>query len=127
MCIPLVLRVRAVIGGREYSCLVLGSGSVGGGGGDVGLCGCVWGVCGRGTFGFWVSCVVYVLVVASGEGPGRVPPLHWLMCICLLACTVFRLGRFRGYFMLVGLGLGGLRVYRRGGVMFVSWKFLLLV
>ena len=71
VCIPLVLRVMAVIGGWEYSCLVLGSDSVGGCGGDVGLCGCVWGVCVGGTFGFFMSCVVYVAVVASG-GEGRV-------------------------------------------------------
>ena len=47
---------------------------MGGCDGNVGLCGCVWGVYGGGTFGFWVSCVVYVLVVASGEGPGKGPP-----------------------------------------------------
>ena len=52
VCIPLVLRVRVVIGGWEYSCLVLGSNSLGGGGNDVGLGGCVYGVDEGDTFGF---------------------------------------------------------------------------
>ena len=50
--IPPVLKVRAVIGGWEYSCMVLGSASLGGCDGDVGLCGCVWGVGEGGSFGF---------------------------------------------------------------------------
>ena len=100
---------------------------MGGCGGDVGLCGCVWGVCGGGTFGFWVSCVVYVVIVAFGEGPGRVHPLRCLMCNCVLACIVCRLGRFRECFLLVGMGMEGVRVYRRGGVLFVSWELVLLV
>ena len=56
VCIPPVLMVRAVIGGWEYSCLGLVSDSVGSCGGDVGLCGWVWGVCEGGTFGF--GCLV---------------------------------------------------------------------
>ena len=72
VCIPLVLKMRVVIGGWEYSCMVLGSISLGGCGGDVGLCGCVWGVGEGGTFGFWVSCAVCAGCgdwEGSGEGP----------------------------------------------------------
>ena len=127
VCIPLVLKVRAVIGGWEYSCIVLGSVSLGGCGGDVWLCGCVWGVGEGGSFGFLVSCVVCALVVEFGEGPGRAHPLIWLMCNCVLLCPLCLLGRLRGCFLLVGLGMGGLRVCRRGGVLFVSWEFVLLV
>jgi len=127
VCIPLVLKVRAVIEGWEYSCVVLGFVSLGDCGGDVGLCGCVWGVAEGGTFGFLVSCVVCVLVVAVGESPGRVHPLHWSMFRCVLVCSVCLLGRLRGCFLLVDLDLGGLRVCRRDGVLFVSWEFVLLV
>ena len=60
MCIPLVLRERAVIGGWEYAYMVLGTVSWGGCGGDVGICGCVWGVGEGGSFDFEVTCVVCV-------------------------------------------------------------------
>jgi len=44
VCIPLVLRVRAVMGGWEYSYAVLGSVSGWVGGVNVGICGCMSGV-----------------------------------------------------------------------------------
>ena len=120
MCIPLVLRVRDVIGGWEYSCMVFGSVSLRGCGGDVGVCGCGWGVGEGGAFSFGVSCDVRVLVAAVGEGPGRVHPLHWLMCSCVvLACSVCLLVRLKGCFFLVDLCMEGLRVCRRGSVWFV--------
>ena len=84
------------------------------------------GVCGEleraGAFGLGVSCDVRVLVAANGEGPGRVHPLHWFMCNCvLLVWSVCLLIRLRGCLLLVYLCKGGLRVCRRGGVLFVSW------
>jgi len=71
VCIPLELRVRAVIEGWEYSDMVLGSVSWWGCGGDVGICGCVCEVLGR----------VDLLVLA---------------CLVLCVCWVWRLGRFHG-------------------------------
>ena len=60
VCIHVVLRFRAVIGEWEYSCMVLGSVSLWICGGDVGICGCVWGVEKSGSFGLGVSCILSV-------------------------------------------------------------------
>ncbi len=84
VCIPLVLRVRAVMVGWGYSYMVLGSVSSWGCGGNVGICGCVLGVGEGGSFDSCVSCVVSVLGVAVGKVLGRVHPLHRLMCSCVL-------------------------------------------
>ena len=101
--------------------MILGSVSLGGCGGDVGVCGCVWRVGEGGAFGFGGSCGVRVLVAVVEEGPGRVHPLHWLMCSCvLLVWSVRLLARLRGCLILVDLCKWGLRVCRRGGVLFVS-------
>jgi len=60
-----------------------------------------------GSFDFGVSCAVCVLAVAVGEGPGRVHPLHWLMCNCvILMCSVCLLVCLRGCFLSVGLDVG---------------------
>jgi len=68
---------------------------------------------------FWFRSVLYsvcVLVVAVGEVAGRVHPLHWLMCNCvLLMCSFCLLVLLRGCFFLVGLGIRGLRVCLRDG------------
>ena len=114
MCIPLVLRVTTVTGGRDYSYAVLGSVSCGGGVVNVGICGCMLGVGEGGSFVFGVSCVVCVIGVADGKVRGGVHPLHWLMCSCVLSvCSGWRFVRSRGCFFRVGLGRGGLRVCRR--------------
>jgi len=101
--------------------VVLGSVYLGDCGGDVGVCGCVGGVGEGGAFGFGVSFDVRVLVAVVEEGPGWVHPLHWLMRSCvLLAWSVRLLVRLRGCLLLVDLCKGGLRMWRRGGVLFVS-------
>ncbi len=63
VCIPLlVLRVRDVMEGWEYSDVVLGSVSCGGDVVVVGICGCMLGVGEGGSFVSGASCVVCVCV-----------------------------------------------------------------
>ena len=80
MCIPLVLRVRAVMGGWVYSDGLLGSVCCRGGVVNVGVCGCMLGVGEGDSFVSGVSCVVCVVGVSVGRVRGGVHPLHWLMC-----------------------------------------------
>ena len=67
VCIPLVFRVRGVMGGWEYSYVVLGSVSGWGGGVNAGICGCMLSVEEGSLFVSGVSCVVCVLGVADGK------------------------------------------------------------
>jgi hypothetical protein len=127
VCIPLVLRVRAGMGGWVYSCVAIGS-----------ICSrdcCVvfgiwvfrlWdGVCGSLVSGF--GCVAFELVLACVVVWVGVHPLHWLMCNCaLFMCTGRRLVRMRVCVLLVGCGRGGLRVYGGVSVLCGLWLWVLL-
>ena len=105
VCIPLMLRVRAIMGEWEYSYVVFGYVSCGDGVVNVGICGCMLGVGEGGSFVSDVSCVVCVIGVADGRVRGGVHPLHWLMCCCVLSvCSGWCFVRLRDCFLRLGLG-----------------------
>jgi hypothetical protein len=85
VCIPLVLRVRTVMGEWVYSVGLLGSVSCRGGVVNVGVCGCMLGVRKGVSLVSGVSCVVCVVGVSDGRVRSEVHPLHWLMCSCVLS------------------------------------------
>jgi hypothetical protein len=122
VCIPLVLRVRAVMGGWEYACSVISVGCVGVCVLIVWLGGC-WGglvVVGSGFGCVWVGLVWSEACLGCG---GEVHPLHCWMCSCVLS------GLSKGRFGLLVVGFrfrrvrGGLKVRWRGGGMGLSVLF----
>ena len=57
---------------------------------NVGVCGCMLGVGKDGSLVSSVSCDVCVVGVSDGRVRGKVHPLHWLMCSCVLVVRARR-------------------------------------
>ena len=114
VCIPLVLRVRAVMGGWEYTCSVVSGLWVGVSVFVVRLFGCRRGSM-EGRSGF--SCVGKASVRSEAclGCVGRAHPLHCWMCSCLVPSLSD--GRFDRWVVCFRLrrGSGGLKVSWGGG------------